>query len=391
MNQKKKAFTLIELLAVIVILAIIALIAVPVIMNIIDKANKAAFKDIAYGIINAGELYFAEQQLEPNGMLSEVTMTLPDERLELNGEVPEGQILITKEGKVAIAVENGRYCITKNLNDRNVNVIEDYNVCELPNNQSKFSFIWHAGTDTSTLTPVFNLDGELFLYKVADYTKNIDDLDGTDVYLYAMGQQASLKLSMEDGHFEEISDGLYTILNDIIVNLKENNEVNGILFSEPGIYFPAEAISYISIGFGIELKSNVVITENSIKWDGITSGLECLVEDERNGTYRLGLCKLSDEIPSSNIEDYKKITYYDADENSYASIDSDFADLSDDQTYIELSMAIVVLESEIRLDFNDWSLTKGIWFAFAVDNETDLINGYATELQFNNSSNDLIN
>ena len=60
--EKKTGFTLIELLAVIVILAIITLIAVPVIINIINIANKSAFKDTAYGIIQAGEYYFAEKQ-----------------------------------------------------------------------------------------------------------------------------------------------------------------------------------------------------------------------------------------------------------------------------------------------------------------------------------------
>ena len=133
MNQNK-GFTLIELLAVIVILAIIALIAVPVIMNIIDKANKSAFKDSAYGIINAGELYFAEMQLEPLGMLEDVTITLPDttKTLELKGEVPTGKILITKEGKIALAVSNGRYCITKSIDDIDVKITEDYESCELP-------------------------------------------------------------------------------------------------------------------------------------------------------------------------------------------------------------------------------------------------------------------
>ena len=128
----KKAFTLIELLAVIVILAIIALIAVPVIMNIINKANKSAFKDTAYGIINAGELYFAERQLEPNGMLQDVTITLPDTRLELKGDIPEGSITITKDGKIAIAVQNGRYCITKGIYDKDITIIEDIENCELP-------------------------------------------------------------------------------------------------------------------------------------------------------------------------------------------------------------------------------------------------------------------
>ena len=91
MKKQSKGFTLIELLAVIVILVIIALIAVPVIMNIINSANKSAFKDTAYGIINAGELYFAEQQLDVNGMREDTTITLPDttEQLQIKGDVPE--------------------------------------------------------------------------------------------------------------------------------------------------------------------------------------------------------------------------------------------------------------------------------------------------------------
>ena len=133
MNQKKniKGFTLIELLAVIVILAIIALIAVPTIMNIISKANESAFKDSAYGVISAGELYFAEMQLEPNGMLEDVTFNLPDERLQMKGEVPKGSIIITKEGDIAIAVYNNRYCITKGFSDKDVTITEDYENCKI--------------------------------------------------------------------------------------------------------------------------------------------------------------------------------------------------------------------------------------------------------------------
>ena len=93
MKRNTKGFTLIELLAVIVILAIIALIAVPTIMGIINKANKSAFKDTAYGIISAGELYFAEQQLEVNGMTEDKTFDLSDDinvegGLQIKGEVP---------------------------------------------------------------------------------------------------------------------------------------------------------------------------------------------------------------------------------------------------------------------------------------------------------------
>ena len=76
MKGNKKGFTLIELLAVIIILAVIALIAVPVIMNIINKANKSSFKDTAYGLINAGELYFSEKQLKLETVGSEKTFDL---------------------------------------------------------------------------------------------------------------------------------------------------------------------------------------------------------------------------------------------------------------------------------------------------------------------------
>ena len=49
--MKKKGFTLIELLAVIVVLAVIALITTPVILGVIEKAKKGAFKNSVYGLI----------------------------------------------------------------------------------------------------------------------------------------------------------------------------------------------------------------------------------------------------------------------------------------------------------------------------------------------------
>ena len=126
--MKKKGFTLIELLAVIVILAIIALIAVPVILNIIDKANKSAFKDTAYGLISAGELYFAEQQLTLNGMDENKTFNLSEANteggLQIKGEVPIGKVSVTKEGKVAISVYNERYYAKKDYDDTEVEVYE---------------------------------------------------------------------------------------------------------------------------------------------------------------------------------------------------------------------------------------------------------------------------
>ena len=53
--NKKKGFTLVELLAVIVILVIIALIATPIILNVINDAKKEAAKDSFYGYMDAIE------------------------------------------------------------------------------------------------------------------------------------------------------------------------------------------------------------------------------------------------------------------------------------------------------------------------------------------------
>ena len=91
-RKNKSGFTLIELLAVIVILAIIALIAVPVVMNIITKSRKSAFKDSAYGIIKAGELYYADRLLEPEGMTEDKTFTFPSDAagLDIKGNKPSG-------------------------------------------------------------------------------------------------------------------------------------------------------------------------------------------------------------------------------------------------------------------------------------------------------------
>lgn len=51
--NKKKAFTLIELLAILVILAIVALITIPHMLNIIEDSKKKAAVASAYGYIGA--------------------------------------------------------------------------------------------------------------------------------------------------------------------------------------------------------------------------------------------------------------------------------------------------------------------------------------------------
>ena len=136
MKQKRRGFTLIELLAVIVILAIIALIAVPVIMNIISSARESAFEDTAYGLISAGEMYYANSLLE-NGMTNDVEFTIEDgefvgeNKLEVKGALPtNGKITVTKDGKVALAITNGAHCVTKATSESKITTVKYAGSCE---------------------------------------------------------------------------------------------------------------------------------------------------------------------------------------------------------------------------------------------------------------------
>ena len=63
MKNKKQAFTLVELLAVIVILAIILIIAVPNVLNIIEGTKKDSYKNQIKLIENMAEVYAVSKSL----------------------------------------------------------------------------------------------------------------------------------------------------------------------------------------------------------------------------------------------------------------------------------------------------------------------------------------
>ena len=132
--MKKKGFTLIELLAVIVILAVIALISVSIILNVVEKARKGTFEDSAYGVVDAARIYYASGYLDGNG--NGETFIFPDDtKLKLSGTKPKsGSVKLEKDGKIAIAISNGKWCAVKDNNEEKVR-ITDYSVgdCEIGN------------------------------------------------------------------------------------------------------------------------------------------------------------------------------------------------------------------------------------------------------------------
>ncbi len=129
-NKKKKAFTLIELLAVIVILGIIATIVTATISKVTSNAKKQAFKESARGLIRAAESYIGEYILK-NHQAPEFPMTFTcdgtsckynDIELAFAGEIPKSGAIIADGLKKVEAsyLSDGKYCAAGTKTDMQV-------------------------------------------------------------------------------------------------------------------------------------------------------------------------------------------------------------------------------------------------------------------------------
>ena len=116
--MKEKAFTLIELLAVIVILAIIALIATPIILGIIKDARENAKKRSAE-LVYTGVEYAYTQSLFKEGsenVVDDVTLETIDKYLNVDNVASHGfDASDTSKEKLHIVTNDNVYCeVTKN-------------------------------------------------------------------------------------------------------------------------------------------------------------------------------------------------------------------------------------------------------------------------------------
>ncbi|MBE6144017.1 MAG: prepilin-type N-terminal cleavage/methylation domain-containing protein [Firmicutes bacterium] len=238
--MKRKGFTLIELLAVIVILAIIALIAVPVIMNIISSARKSAFEDTAYGLISAGEMYYANNIL--SGATSddvEFTITngefVGENKLEVKGSLPaSGKVKVTKDGKVAIAVNNGNYCITKATSESKIQTEELAGEC----------------TYRKVLNPIVT--------STEACITNVNEICGDDVIKAGIAVQVKVNDKEEAKTFYVVKDNATTGTLTLIMD--RNIDQTTVAWITKEEYLSAGGTeaewSYDAYGFGTEGNSN---------------------------------------------------------------------------------------------------------------------------------------
>ena len=134
MKNNKKGFTLIELLAVIVILAVIALITTPIVLNIIEAAQKGAFARSAEGIVRASKTYHLERQSDLE-LLEDIIFTCDNSecistdeldasgnpiKLSVEGNMGSGDVTIKEDGKIFFTLTNGKYCAVKYEENSNI-------------------------------------------------------------------------------------------------------------------------------------------------------------------------------------------------------------------------------------------------------------------------------
>jgi len=107
----KRAFTLVELLAVITILAIIALIATPIVLDIIEDTRYSAFKESVNSVFRGYEIYELETD-ENGGKISVI-----DEEFPLDSKFKAGKVYRNEKGEIEVEnISDGMYCASGTKN-----------------------------------------------------------------------------------------------------------------------------------------------------------------------------------------------------------------------------------------------------------------------------------
>ena len=118
------------MLAVIVILAIIALIATPIVLKLIETSRKGAFARSAEGVLKASKLYYTSSLVD-DITPTEITFKCNNiecisseksVKLAVDGNMGEGIVTITSDGKISFELGNGTYCAEKEADDTKITV-----------------------------------------------------------------------------------------------------------------------------------------------------------------------------------------------------------------------------------------------------------------------------
>ena len=124
--KNKKAFTLVELLAVIVILGLLMVIIVPKVSQTLKDAEKNTNMTSAENLVKAATLKASNNEMTGNSENIKINYTTGENQnyIDYTGEKPtSGQVQIKSNGEVAMAVKFGDYCYLKPYNSNDITTI----------------------------------------------------------------------------------------------------------------------------------------------------------------------------------------------------------------------------------------------------------------------------
>lgn len=166
----KKGFTLIELLAVIVILAIVAVITIPLILGVIEKSKKGAFRDSALNVFGSAEYYLLE-----NNISGDTEINIKDVKMK-NNNFKSGKVIVKDRKYLLENVSNGEYCANGSINDLVINK----GACDITVPQIDISF--ENNTAIIKFTDDINLGG-YYITTTSEETPSYTKISGKEFIL----------------------------------------------------------------------------------------------------------------------------------------------------------------------------------------------------------------
>ena len=122
-----------EILGALVVLSIISLIAVPTTIGLIGKIRLKALEDSAYGLLQAGNLFYAEHQNTRTVRFDKTEDEDTLQNLKHKGSVETGTVIINKHGQVTVCASDGKNSAYKNYNDTKITLVSN-KTCNVPSN-----------------------------------------------------------------------------------------------------------------------------------------------------------------------------------------------------------------------------------------------------------------
>ncbi len=201
-------FTLIELLAVIIILAIVALIAAPIILGVIEDARLSANKSQVEMILSGAEQKFVHAQLTGEKIDFDGLTNIYEDLDTTNEKPANGELYITNEGDIALAISIDGICYYKKFMEDNIN-----------QNNSENCFDNIKGD-------IVGADYDNVFILKADTSLVVGDIKTTQGYYeYNDGGASSYEVISSDGIVTNEMD--YVLLdNGLVAKLQYTNEIN---------------------------------------------------------------------------------------------------------------------------------------------------------------------